>query len=131
MLFLGTIFHARRYGKSFSNHVNTAGILLLRVLLKKRKGKTEEEALGEAKREIPKSLDAFSQSVVIIKVFREGGKCGKPPQDRDRNLVPSECSLQMHRDMCAYILSGFRGASGADHINQPKTHTLICRSAAL
>lgn len=32
-----TIFHARRHGKSFSNHVNTAGILLLRVFIKMQK----------------------------------------------------------------------------------------------
>lgn len=38
-----TIFHARRHGKSFSNHVNTAGILLLRVFIKMQKTETKKK----------------------------------------------------------------------------------------
>lgn len=43
MFIVPTIFHARRHGKSFSNHVNTAGILLLRVFIKMQKKRKEKQ----------------------------------------------------------------------------------------
>lgn len=107
------VFQSRKHSWNF----------IAACFIKKRK-KQKQKLRREAKREITKTLDALSQRVVIIKVFREGGKCGKPPQDRDRNLGTKrvQATDAQRYAICAYILWVF----GADHINQPKSaHTYL------
>lgn len=103
-----TIFHARRHGKSFSNHVNTAGILLLRVFIKMQKTemkkkvkekqwKNPRKILAATKRKNAKAEAEQNRwthfhsafAIAIIKLFRR-----PPPQAKKKQRIKAKRKRQ-------------------------------------
>lgn len=102
-----TIFHARRHGKSFSNHVNTAGILLLRVFIKMQRTETKKK-VKEKQWENPRKILAATKrknakaeaeqnrwthfhsafAIAIIKLFR------RPPQAKKKQRIKAKRKRQ-------------------------------------